>query len=99
MGLLRVTCERFTELDRAPSCLAPSRSTLRMSIPMLQLTTASAVMAVSQSFTFSTRWPVGKFDHSRKKARVLAMIWGAKLLILILRTKAWTQPTLIQGSD
>ena len=65
------------------SSLAPRRSTLRMSMPILQETTASAVMAVSQSFTCSTLCPALKFDHSRTKARVLAKICGAKLLILI----------------
>mmetsp|Transcript_121532 Transcript_121532/g.288900 ORF Transcript_121532/g.288900 Transcript_121532/m.288900 type:complete len:219 (-) Transcript_121532:741-1397(-) len=68
-------------------CLAPSRSTLRMSKPMLQVTTASAVMAVSQSLTPSTRWPARKCDHSRMKARVFAKICGAKFLILI-----WLKP-------
>ena len=42
-GLLKVST------NLCAGCLAPSRSTFRMSRPMLQLTTASAVMAVSQS--------------------------------------------------
>mmetsp|Transcript_30254 Transcript_30254/g.96682 ORF Transcript_30254/g.96682 Transcript_30254/m.96682 type:complete len:206 (+) Transcript_30254:2844-3461(+) len=65
----------------------PMRSTLPMSKPMLQVTTASAVMAVSQWFTSVILWPAGKADHSRMKARVLARICGVKLFTLI-----WLKP-------
>ena len=67
--------------------MEPKRSTFCMSIPMLQETTASAVMAVSHSLTSSTSCPASNFAHSPTKARVLAKICGAKLFTLI-----WLKP-------
>mmetsp|Transcript_71691 Transcript_71691/g.213991 ORF Transcript_71691/g.213991 Transcript_71691/m.213991 type:complete len:206 (-) Transcript_71691:755-1372(-) len=66
---------------------APIRSTFCMSRPMLQATTASAVMEVSQSLTPSILCPAENLDHSRTNARVLSRICGAKLLTLI-----WLKP-------
>jgi len=56
-------------------------------MPMLQLTTASAVIAVSQSFTSVTRCPAGRDDHSLTKARVFDKICGANAFTLI-----WLKP-------
>eukprot|EP00438_Fugacium_kawagutii_P008292 Skav233471 [mRNA] locus=scaffold3626:23916:24170:- [translate_table: standard] len=75
--------KRKVSTNLCGDCLEPKRSTLRMSMPMLQETTASAVIAVSHSFTSSTKWPASNFDHSPTKERVLAKICDANPFTLI----------------